>query len=299
MGGADLFGTQTGEYWDVTRNFGIDAIPGFYYKNPNGLPAGAPTTDWTTGYNPCWFCNVAVVEQDIMGNWYYTGGITYAGGFAPTESTYWQSNGYVDARVPITDNNTPHHYSFGYGYAIVLPVTLLDFTGTLQGNNALLKWSFAAGSDVESAELQHSTDGQHFSKLTVKPAGNFNAFDYMHFNLQPGAHYYRLLIKDKAGKLAYSKTLLLVVGKNITIIRGIRPTMVRSEAFVDIHSATQQAMHVLLFDMAGRTVAEYRGNLQEGENSYRISTIVLAQGLYTLQVKTADGIQAKLRFMKE
>lgn len=299
MGGADLFGTQTGEYWDVTKNFGIDAIPGFYYKNPNGLPAGAPTTDWTTGYNPCWFCNVAVVEQDIMGNWYYTGGINYAGGFAPTESTYWQSNGYVDARVPITDNNTPHQYSFGYGYAIVLPVTLLDFTGVLQGNNALLTWSFAAGSDVASTELQHSTDGRHFSKLTVKTAGSFNTYDYMHFNLQPGAHYYRLLIKDKAGKLSYSKTVLLILGKNITVIKGIRPTMVHNEAFVDIHSATPQAMQAILFDMVGRRVAEYKDHLQEGENRYRLSAGLLAQGLYTLQVKTADGVMANLRFMKE
>ncbi|CAN5383712.1 hypothetical protein BH10BAC3_BH10BAC3_09740 [soil metagenome] len=290
----DLAGVQKNEYWDIIRNSGANAVVGMDYKNPNGLAAGATTTDWSSTVNPCGACNVAVVYGDAVNKWDFTG--APGTGFGPNEATYWQSDNTVYSKL----QSTFGQFSFGYAYSIILPVKLISFTGALSGDDALLNWSFAPGNDMVSTELHHGTNGQQFVKLVnLAAVAGINNYNYIHANLQSGPHYYRLLIKDKAGKTTYSATILLVTGKNITVIKGIRPTLVQNETFVDIHSAKIQTLHAIVFDIGGRSVAEYRGSLQQGENTYRIPTTVLAKGLYTVQVKTADGVMANLRFLKE
>jgi hypothetical protein len=291
--GPDLLAVQSNEYWDITKNSGAEAIVGMYYKNLNALPADAATSDWSNGMNPCVGCNVAVVWKDGSGNWNFTGA---SGGFGPNQATHWQSNNFVDSRqVP----GTSGQFSFGYADATLLAVQLVYFKGSLQGNNSLLEWKYAGGNEIAGTELQHSTDGRHFDKLAILNAGNTDNYSYRHLNLREGAHFYRLLIRDRAGKFAYSPTVLLVVGKNITVIRDIRPTMTRNETFIGIHSAKSQTVQATLLDIAGRNIGEYRGSLLEGDNNFRINTLLLARGSYMLQVKTEDGVQASLRFIKE
>jgi hypothetical protein len=292
---ASLAGIQINEYWDITRNSGADAVIGMEYRNPNGLAAGAATTDWSGNVNPCWNCNVAVVNDDASGNWYFTGALG-ATGFAPNESTYWQSNNIVNSRQLLGNFG---QFTFGYAYAIILPVQLISFTGSLQTNNALLEWKYAHAAEVVSTELQHSTDGNHFEKIAIVHTVNSNTYNYIHFNLKTGAHFYRLLIKDKAGKITYSQTVLLVTNNNITVIKGLRPTMVHSETFIDVHSARAQTVHVIMMDITGRRVAETSSKLIAGENSIKINAQLLANGLYMLQVITEDAIKANLRFIKE
>lgn len=290
--GPDLLAVQTREYWDITKNSGGDASFAMYYQNPNGLPADALTDDWSNGQNPCNNCNAVVTVKDGSGNW----NITSGAGFSSSQSTYWQTNNFVDSRQLLGAGG---QFTFGYVDQVILPVRLISFTGSLHENNGLLLWKYADGREVASTELQHSTDGRNFGKLTVINSSNANDYTYTHNNLTSGPHYYRLLMKDNMGKVSYSQTVLLIAGGNITVITGIRPTMVHSETFIQIHSAKQQPVEASILDMTGRNIGQYKGNLVEGENSFRINAVMLSRGLYTVSVKTADGAQANLRFVKE
>lgn len=288
----NLNAIQANEYWAVNKNYGSDALVSLYYKNPNALAAGTATTDWSNGINPCDLCNVAMVINDGANNWSYTG----SGGFGNNETSYWQNNNFVYSRQLLGNSG---QYTFGYYSSTILPVQLLSFTGIIKENASLLQWKFSTSSDIAYTELQHSENGRHFEKLTGQANGNPDASSYMHTNLMPGAHYYRLLMVDKAGKISYSRTVLLVMGDNITVIKGLQPTLVNSETYIDIHSSKPQNLQATLLDVTGRMVGNYRGKLGEGENNFRINLIAVTRGMYTLRVITADGAMANFRIMKE
>jgi hypothetical protein len=124
-------------------------------------------------------------------------------------------------------------------------------------------------------------------------------YSYVHPNLPVGTNYYRLKILDQSAKETYSRTVLLVVGNKATVITRLRPTMVRETTFVDIYSSRPQSGHTIIYDVTGRAVSEMKGVMAQGENSVRLNTSMLVQGMYTVHVITEDGVVGNLRFVKE
>jgi hypothetical protein len=283
------------EYWQVDQGGGTaNAMIKIPYANPgNGNWIGnnnAPVPD------PCSSCNVAVIRKDILSNgWDFT---ALSGNFSSVgpQFRYYQNNGYIYS-APVSAFGP---FTNGYAFGVILPVQLLTFDARLINGDGKLNWTIADSKDVAGFEIEHSRDGRSYSTLTVaKPTGGQTAYTYVHNALAAGSHYYRLLVKDKNGTSFYSKTVLLVANKNITVIKGLKPTMVTSQTSLSIKSAQPQQMFATLFDAAGRTVAQYKANLVTGENNYMINAIMLAKGQYNLFVQTEDGITANLRFVKE
>jgi hypothetical protein len=110
---------------------------------------------------------------------------------------------------------------------------------------------------------------------------------------------YRLALKDHQGKVTYSTVLTVVIGADITVLKGIRPTMVKNETYASIHSVKTQVLHLKILDMKGRMVGELRNRLGKGENTLNINTSMLVQGMYTIYMETEDGIKGTFKFIKE
>ena len=142
-------------------------------------------------------------------------------------------------------------------------------------------------------------DGRSFEKLTLLNTDNSGDYNYKHLNLREGPHYYRLLIRDKAGKSFYSKTILIIAGKDITVIKGLRPTIVNNLTYADIHSASSQVVTATLVDASGRTLGHQKGSLVPGDNNFRINTQMLPRGMYSLRLQTEDGAGATFKVIKE
>lgn len=287
----NLGGVQMNEYWDIQRGFGPNAVIAFNYQNPNNASA------WSAGTEPCSTCNVSVAQGTVSGpnnNWNFVGG--NAPGFAANEATFYQTNNLVNSRTVSSFGQ----FSFGYAYAIILPVKLEHFTGSMQSANAVLEWKFADTKDLGSASLQHSTDGLNFKTIAaIKPDASVLSYSYTHQHPASGTNFYRLAYKDKQGKEYFSKTVLLVYGNDITVIRGIRPTITDAVAFIDIHAAAAEGVQLSVFDMNGRMVNTISGNLVKGDNSLRLNTAGYSKGWYNVQARTADGVIANLRMMKQ
>ena len=91
----------------------------------------------------------------------------------------------------------------------------------------------------------------------------------------------------------------MIMPEYITIIKGLKATLVRSEAIVKIESARNQQAGFNLYDMSGHLVTKQVSGLQQGDNSINLSTLMITPGIYNLYVQTADGVRSTLRFMKE
>ena len=281
------------EYWEVDQSGGTaNAKIKIPYVNPgSGNWIGNDNAAVT---DPCASCNVAVIRKNLSTNgWDFT---DLTGNLNSTQIMANQNSGYIySASV-----SSFGPFTNGYAFNLILPVQLLTFEGRLINGNGKLSWTIANPKDLAGFEIESSQDGRNFATLANIPAQSGSmAYGYLHTSISTGLHYYRLLIKDKNGSNFYSKTVLLSGGKNITVIKGLRPTLVTSQTNLSIYSIQSQQVLATLFDAAGRTISEYKSTLIIGENNYPINTTILAKGQYTLHVRTEDGIVANLRFVKE
>lgn len=288
--GGDLTGILTTEHWQIDRTSGTaDAVIKLPYINPG------TASHWTDNTAPCTNCNVAIVTPFAPSDyWYFTNGTNFNVGFSPDENRLYTNNGIIFSKPMSAFGD----FTFGYGYPVILPVQLLTFEGNLVNGDAKLDWSITNDKDLAGFELEYSRDGQRFNKLVSMPA-NGNNYTHLHKLLPGGSHYYRLLVKDKNGRTFYSNTILLVLGKNITVIKGLRPTIVTTETFIEIHSVEVQTVKTTLLNTTGKRVAEQKAMLVRGDNNLRINTQLLVNGFYMLHVKTEDGASATLKFIKQ
>jgi hypothetical protein len=297
-----LLGILQTEYWTVTSNNNTcpgNASVGLPYVNPNA--DGAWSSNTTGMPSTCTTCNVGVVKDD-GGLWYLTDYPSYMGtGFnaGTPEYRYWTNSGTIWSKDVVGCDPANPYYSFGFTYNIILPIQLLTFDATLQGADALLKWTIADNKDVQAMEVEYSTDGRSFRRIgTVRP-GATTAYDFVHPGLAAGTHYYRLLLKDINGLQKYSRIAIIVVGRPRTIITGLLGNPVYNEAVVEIISAKNQGVQTRIVDKAGCVVRSQRFTLQPGKNQVKVATLLLGSALYTLQVVTDDGIVGNLRMFKE
>ena len=103
-----------------------------------------------------------------------------------------------------------HSYVATYS-STPLPVTLLNFTVTKQGDNAQLNWSTSSEENNKGFEIQRSTDQSNWTVLNfIAGAGNSQTekdYQYLDQNLPAGTYYYRLRQVDYDGKSSFSKVV--------------------------------------------------------------------------------------------
>ncbi|MES2648438.1 MAG: T9SS type A sorting domain-containing protein [Bacteroidota bacterium] len=285
----NLLANQQEEYWSVSRSENAaDAMVQMEYIN------SGEAKSWSNRVNPSEETSVAII-QNTNGSWSYKSEAAAMGLQSIESSTPAAYDGTLGSRL--STNNS--YFTFGYGYSSILPIKLLSFSGNLQANDIALAWSVEQGDDVITTELQHGPDQEHFSKLASFQAEKGKQLNFDHNNLAAGPHYYRLLMKDKANNLSYSKTVLVIVPDYITRIKGLKATLVRNDAVVKIESSIDQKVGINLYDMAGHLVNKLQASLQVGDNAISVNTMMVTPGIYNMYVQTANGTKASLRFMKE
>ncbi len=183
-----------------------------------------------------------------------------------------------------------------------LPVTLLDFSGKLKGNNVLLEWTTSFEINSKEFQIEKSTDGVTYSKLnTVAAAGNsFAEKNYSYLDAEATEiNYYRLKMVDIDG---YAKQSNVIVIKNSGILsQSISVTNMPFSDFINIRFAkvpTGKTM-LKLFDLSGRLISV-------SEKNNPVSSIIqfdnynknIAKGIYLLQVES-EGKQFNIKIVKD
>jgi hypothetical protein len=92
--------------------------------------------------------------------------------------------------------------------AVVLPVTLTDFTASARSNDVVLNWKTAQETNNKGFTVQRSPDGQHWTDLGFV-AGAINssaasAYQYIDNLPNAGVNFYRLRQEDLDGRTSFS-----------------------------------------------------------------------------------------------
>ncbi|MES2649018.1 MAG: BNR-repeat neuraminidase N-terminal domain-containing protein [Bacteroidota bacterium] len=301
MSGTGLTAIIGDGYWDIHNSSSVStARVKLQYDNPGSgnwihYNGSSLAPYYEAAVDPCATCNVAVVHHDQdTKSWAFT---STAGMFSSADIEYRsaQDQGYIYT-TPQSDFSP---FSIGYSYGVILPVKLMAFTGVKNQNNALLSWEVAAVADLAGFELEAGNDGQHFTKLATIAASTNSRYSYTDKVMIAGKNYYRLLVKDKNGKSFYSHVIVLINETNGTIVKGLLQNPAGAYVTPLIYVATAQPAQAIITDASGKLLGSYQYRLMAGENKWPIAITNMAKGIYFLNIRTDDGQQTTLRFIKD
>ena len=176
--------------------------------------------------------------------------------------------------------------------ANAVPITLLDFSGRIIGNDAWLDWITANEQNSKAFSVERSDDGVNFITAGIVPAAGHSAGNKAyHFHdplILQEKSYYRLKQIDADGKFEYSKTILL--RNPITSNPSFKLLTNPFVNPIDVQSGTDNKgrANIKLFDMNGRLLVNKSIDITP---SMRIRLDVpgaVPAGIYTLDIVIND-----------
>jgi hypothetical protein len=171
----------------------------------------------------------------------------------------------------------------------IVPVTLLNFKGTIVGNDALLEWTTANEQNSQQFNIERSDDGIRFRTAgVVGAAGNTTTNRSYHFHdkeIAQEKNYYRLKQLDLDGTFEYSKIVLLRKP-----LAGKEPFKLLTNPFdqtidLQLGNINKGRANFRLFDMNGKLVLNSNHEVTPSMRlRLQIPSATIASGVYTLEM---------------
>ena len=186
-----------------------------------------------------------------------------------------------------------------------IPVKVEYFRGAKQGTNHLLDWKVSCtNTQYATLTLELSADGRNFSSIySIRETALRcqQPFSYTNLNPLKGINYYRLKMVDDNGVVAYSSVVALINASKGLEFVNITPNPVAADGRfkLNIASADQVKMEIIITDVAGRVMVKQASNLIAGFNAIDMNVSNLASGVYQVFGNTADGKTRVLQFVKQ
>jgi hypothetical protein len=209
-----------------------------------------------------------------------------------------------DRFVDVTNITGGFSSFYLHGGTTVLPIKVEYLRGTKQGNNHLLDWKVSCtSSPFANLSIEISADSRNFSNIYSSRETALRcqqAFSFVNTQPLAGISYYRLKMTDDNGSIAYSSIVALLNKAKSFEFVSIAPNPVTDGTFkLNITSAEQKRMEILISDIAGSVVAKQSTSLIAGFNAIDMNVDNLAKGTYTIQ-GIVEGEKSKLiRFVKQ
>lgn len=187
--------------------------------------------------------------------------------------------------------------------SIVLPLSLLEFKGQLQNNDALLNWKTSNEQNPAAFELERSTNGTNYTTIATLAAKNlpgtqqYNYRDIDVTNLTATVLYYRLKQKDATGKYSYSNIVALPLDGRKSLVM-LYPNPVNKKLNLTISVNKAEKLQACIIDNTGKIVQRYMMNVTAGSTTTALDVSSLATGLYYFYIK-GEGINERKAFVKQ
>jgi hypothetical protein len=173
--------------------------------------------------------------------------------------------------------------TFNSGLATVLPINLIRFNGYKKDADVNINWETNGESHFSHFEIEHSTDGVVFSKVTLVAAKNQPASNYQFTHTSPSynQNYYRLKMINADGQIKYSNIIVVVIGKeNKTIIT---PNPAADKVQITVAGAITGNIAVKLINLQGQVI-NITG-IKTGSNAIELNVGKIPSGNYWLEMQ--------------
>lgn len=195
----------------------------------------------------------------------------------------WSTGTNVTASVLASTNNTELFRGVAFtpgSDAVLLPVNLSFFKGTLVGDKASLIWQTLSEINSQAFDIQRSKDGRNFETIGSVAANNTNSVSNYSFEdreLVAGNNYYRLRMIDRDG--AFKMSNVIVLNRSNKLSAGIAafPNPVTSQLTIK-YPVAQEGASVKVVSSLGVTVMQM--NISNGSTQTTLDVSALAKGQY-------------------
>lgn len=179
---------------------------------------------------------------------------------------------------------------------VTLPLTVLHFNGSRQGNNIVLQWQTADEVNTSHFIVERSGDGVHFTALQKVNASGIENGSYTVTDYQPmaGKVSYRLQMVDKDGKTTYSQVITIKSPDNNTFT--VTPRLLTGNQLIKVsYTATTQPACIQITGIDGKVWLTQP--VPKGSRQTTLVTGMLSKGNY-LVVFVNNGLRSALQVVK-
>jgi len=196
---------------------------------------------------------------------------------------------WVTEHVFTASVNSLSSFYFASKAHIIIPVKILEFTGRLENNDAVLDWGTDYGPYISHFEIERSIDSVHYTAIgnvvSIKEMGikQYGFTDPSVISLGVPVIYYRIKLVDANDRSIYSEVVALTISYNNAI--SFYPNPVVDESRLYVTTALRDHLDIQIADNLGRLLYHQIWNVSPGNNSLPINGKHLPQGTYYLVVK--------------
>jgi hypothetical protein len=275
-----LYKVSNSEYWNIGRISGEDASVSFSLA---AAVTGAADPD-----------KVVIAHfNSVTSKWESAKGAT------GTEITPGNSSS-GSASSEMMSSFSP--FTFGVIPGSPLPVYLVSFNAKkLNNNSAKLDWVITTNSNPDRFEVLRSEDGISFRNIgTVKAVASQLAYSFVDAQLPAGKAYYQLRMIDEQGVPTISKIVQVFNNAEGWTINSMMPTLVTSQAKLNISASSRANIRLAVTDMFGRIVLQQQTALSAGSQDIWINLSSLPAGAYQITGYLDSGVKTgSFRFVKQ
>ncbi|MFD2247911.1 T9SS type A sorting domain-containing protein [Pontibacter ruber] len=186
-------------------------------------------------------------------------------------------------------------FSVGSSQYAPLPVSLILFKASIQGDNVLLNWETASERNSRGFGVEMSLDGTAFRPLgfvASKTPDSNQKQRYSYLDFEPdktGTRYYRLRQVDLDGSASYSPVQAIVMNKKSSPAFTVYPNPFSDVVTVELEASEAELVELTLTDTYGKTILKQTNKLQIGRNAIRLEVSPQhPAGFYLLTAKQGD-----------
>ncbi|NML21004.1 hypothetical protein HHL16_08980 [Pseudoflavitalea sp. G-6-1-2] len=193
-------------------------------------------------------------------------------------------------------------FTFGVLPGSALPVYLVSFNAKkLSSSTAKLEWTITTNSDPDRFEILRSDDGINFRQIgTVRAVGSQLSYTYQDDQLPAKTAYYKLRMLDVKGLENQSRIVTVFNSVEGLVINSMLPTLVTSQAKLNISTAGRTNLRLAVTDMYGRVVYQQQTALAAGSQDIFLQLGQLAAGAYQVTGYLENGQRTtSIRFIKQ
>jgi hypothetical protein len=178
-------------------------------------------------------------------------------------------------------------------FSVALPVRFLSFSAVRQASNVAVNWGVGTEDGVKNYEVEVSTNGHTFSKLTAKPGAGRASYDYLDQNVNrynSKLLYYRIRQNDVDGAFTYSPVKSVRLDRKGEIALYPNPAREGFTLNIPYLQADDKRIQLQLVNRAGQLMETRNITRQQAVNYYySLQAPSLISGDYLLKIYE-DGV---------